>query len=220
MVRDLGDDGALVIGNTDGATCPFWSPDGRWIGFSAHGRLMRVASDGGSPVVIDGAVGAWGGAWSASRIVVFQPAVRNAGLLQVPESGGRPAPASILDDSAGDIVHRDPVVLPDGGSLLYCLDSTNTARRGLYLARLDAAGAAQRIGACPATYVPVAGNGGLLLSAAASHIEVRAFDTSHATAEVLAYALSAHSGEAPRHIGIVIGWRRLMRQPPSGSQSD
>ena len=244
IVRDLGDEGALVVGGTEGATSPFWSPDGRWIGFSARGRLMKVASEGGAPVVIDGAVGAWGGAWSSSRMVVFQSAVRNAGLLQVPDGGGRPEPASILDDSAGNVLHRDPVVLPDGLAFLYCLDSTSAARTGLYLARLDMTAPKERVGVCPATYVPLNGNGGLLLTMAGSHIEVSAFNPSRATigdarviniaparsaresrslftatANVLAYALSAQGDEAPRHIGIVIGWRRLMRGPPSGSQS-
>jgi hypothetical protein len=243
LVRDLGAEGALVVGGTDGATFPFWSPDGRWIGYSARGRLMKVASAGGSPVVIDGAVGRWGGAWSASGVVVFQPAIRNAGLLQVPEDGGRSAPASLLDDTAGDLSQSRPVVLPDGKTFLYCLESTTAGRSGLYLARLDAppATAAKRLGDCRAVFVPVGHDGGYLLTSTGSHIEARLVDVTRmrigearvidlapaaapddgmalftATPDVIAFAVAATDPSAPRHIGIIVGWRRLLRGDERG----
>jgi hypothetical protein len=240
MVRDLGDEGALVVGGTDGATFPFWSADGGWIGFSARGRLMKVASTGGAPVVIDGAVGNWGGAWSASGVVVFQPAVRNAGLQQVPANGGRAVPASRLDDAAGDFAHRLPIVLPDGRRFLYCLDSSADTRSGLYLGSLDTptAAAATRLGDCSAIYVAVSADTGYLLSSTGRHIEARHVDLQRsrvgdphaldilaacapdgsarfsATRDVLAYAMSETDPSSPRHIGLVIGWRRLLQSGP------
>jgi hypothetical protein len=244
MVRDLGDEGALVVGGTDGATFPFWSPDGGWIGFSARGRLMKVSSTGGAPVVIDGAVGSWGGAWSPSGVVVFQPAVRNAGLQQVPETGGRPVAASLLDDAAGDVSHRNPAILPGGRTFLYCLESTATSRSGLYFARLDAPtqGVGTRLGDCLSTYVPADEQAGYLLAATGSHIEARHVDLSGlrvgepheidiapavapadgaalftATSEVLAYAVAHTDPAAARQIGLVIGWRQLLDEDGRGA---
>jgi hypothetical protein len=243
MVRDLGHEGALVVGGTDGAAFPFWSPDGGWIGFSARGRLLKVSSTGGAPVVIDGAVGNWGGTWSPTGVVVFQPAIRNAGLQQVPERGGRSTPVSLLDDRIGDVSHRHPVVLPEGRGVLYCLESTET-RSGLYVARLDAppATAARRLGDCRAVYVPLGADRGYLLSSTGDHLEARPVDLERmrvgdthaidiapasaadaatplftATADVLAYAVAGTDPEAPRQIGIVIGWRQLVRDDGRGS---
>jgi len=244
MVRDLGDEGALVVGGTDGAAFPFWSPDGGWIGFSARGRLMKVASTGGAPVVIDGAVGNWGGAWSRSGVVVFQPAVRNAGLQQVPAGGGRSMPVSLLDDTVGDLSHRRPVALPDGRTVLYCLESKTESRSGLYLARLDAppVPAARRLGECRAVYVPLDADNGWLLTSSGSYLEARPVDLARmrigdaraiditaapagdaasalftATPDVLAYAVAEADPAAPRQIGVVIGWRRLLRDDGRGA---
>lgn len=244
MVRDLGDLGALVIGGTDGAAFPFWSPDGRWIGYSAHGRLMKVASGGGSPVVIDGAVGNWGGAWSSAGVIVFQPAVRNAGLQRVPESGGRSAPASLLDDTAGDISQSQPVVLPDGRTIIYCLESATAARSGLYVTHLNGPPTmpGRRLGDCRASFVPAGDTAGYLLASTGSHIEARLVDLTRmqigearaiavapaagrdggpalftATSDVIAFAVPATDPVAPIHIGIVVGWRRLLPRNDRGS---
>lgn len=40
---------ANLIAGTDGAVAPFFSPDGRWIGFFAQGKLKKVSVTGGSP---------------------------------------------------------------------------------------------------------------------------------------------------------------------------
>jgi len=242
MVRDLATEDTTIIDGTEDAASPFWSPDGEWVGFSAHGRLMKVARAGGAPVVIDGAVGSWGGAWASSRVMVFQSAVRNAGLLRVSDSGGRSEPASILDDAAGDISHRFPVMLPDGRTFLYHVDSTDSGRRGTYVGRLGTqpTAATRRLGTLDsqATYVALPGESGLLLWATGRSIELRPFDVARrrvgapqvvniaaapatqsspamlsATAEVLAYATAGVMPGPTREIGIVIGWRRLAHDP-------
>lgn len=240
LVRELGAEHPRALDGTDTAMSPFWSPDGEWIGFSARGRLMKVPRSGGAPVAIDGAVGSWGGAWAPWGVLVLQPAVRNAGLLRVREGGGRSEPASMLNDVAGDISHRFPAMLPDGVSFLYCVVSTDAERQGLYVARLDmpAAPPSRRLAHdCQATYVALADGTGLLLSAAGGRIEARSFDHTRmqigapqildvapapasetspallsATGDVLAYAMAGDVPSASREIGIVIGWRRLIRR--------
>jgi serine/threonine-protein kinase len=50
--RQLGQSELAPLSGTEGATMPFFSPDGRWIGFFADGKLKRVAVQGGSPVTL------------------------------------------------------------------------------------------------------------------------------------------------------------------------
>ena len=47
--RHLGEREARPIPGTEGGNAAFFSPDGRWIGFNARGKLMKVASEGGRP---------------------------------------------------------------------------------------------------------------------------------------------------------------------------
>ena len=41
---------AAVIDGSDGAADPFFSPDGQWVGFFAHGSLKKLRVEGGTPV--------------------------------------------------------------------------------------------------------------------------------------------------------------------------
>ena len=55
-VRPLDSPTAQMLGGTEGAAGPFWSPDGRQLGFVAQARLKRIDAAGGSPVTLhDGA---------------------------------------------------------------------------------------------------------------------------------------------------------------------
>ena len=40
------------LASTDGADFPFWSPDGRFVGFFSAGKLKRVDTNGSTPIVI------------------------------------------------------------------------------------------------------------------------------------------------------------------------
>jgi eukaryotic-like serine/threonine-protein kinase len=82
-------DGHLLAG-TEGASQPFFSPDGEWIGFFAGGALKKVAIAGGSPVVITRVGAPRGAVWTTDGQILF--ADRDAFTLQsVPASGGAPS---------------------------------------------------------------------------------------------------------------------------------
>jgi serine/threonine protein kinase len=51
-VRSLSAESAQPLDGTAGAAHPFWSPDGRYIGFFAGGKLMKIAATGGPAVTI------------------------------------------------------------------------------------------------------------------------------------------------------------------------
>src|SRR5437667_4358764 len=51
-IRSLGSLSAQSLPNTDGAVLPFWSPDSRWVGFFAQGKLKKTDITAGSPQII------------------------------------------------------------------------------------------------------------------------------------------------------------------------
>jgi serine/threonine-protein kinase len=118
FVRDFADTEPRALAGTDGATGPFFKPDGRWIGFFADGKLKKVTVAGTGLQELADAPFSMGGTWSADDTIYFAP--RNiTGLWKVPASGGPAVELSTLDREQGEISHRWPFVLPDGRSLLF-----------------------------------------------------------------------------------------------------
>ena len=182
FVRDLGELEGGAVPGTEGARQPFWSPDGRSLGFFANGKLMKVALAGGTPVELCDAPDARGGSWSPSGTIVFQGFYRDTGLSRVPEHGGRAEPVTVLGATGPDVSHRWPVVLPDGAHVLYFVVSTDDERRGVYLAsiapRADRPPVRLFQSSSGPVHVPLPdGSGSLLLSAEGRWIEARTFDT-------------------------------------------
>ena len=118
-VRDLSEMSARPLPETAGAWYPFWSPDGRHIGFFAEGKLKRIDLRGGSPQVIAEAPSGRGGSWGRGDVILFSPNVRSA-IHQVPATGGTPAPVTRFDPEK-ETTHRWPYFLPDGKHFLYLL---------------------------------------------------------------------------------------------------
>jgi serine/threonine-protein kinase len=108
------------LAETDGATQPFFSPDGKWIGFFAERRLRKVPVSGG-PAIDLAEVGGnpRGAAWAPGGTIVLSPS-QTSGLLRVPDRGGTPpAPLTTLDPATPDATHRWPDILPGGKWVLY-----------------------------------------------------------------------------------------------------
>ena len=78
--RSLDNYDATVIDGTEGATAPFFSPDGRWLGFYADGQLQRVSMSGGSPLPIAEAPPVWSATWSGDDSIIFATTLAATGL--------------------------------------------------------------------------------------------------------------------------------------------
>jgi DNA-binding winged helix-turn-helix (wHTH) protein len=63
-LRSLAHDGANPLEGTDGASHPFWSPDSRFVGFFAGGKLKKVKLGDGLPATLCQASVGTGGTWS------------------------------------------------------------------------------------------------------------------------------------------------------------
>ncbi len=127
LVRPLDRDEIRTIPGTDGAYFPFFSPDGREVGFFADGKLKRVSLAGGEPVSICDAPAGRGGSWGADGIIVFSPNT-TAGLQRISAAGGEPRALTTTNPALFES-HRYPQILPGEKSVLFQVMQGNGINR-------------------------------------------------------------------------------------------
>jgi serine/threonine-protein kinase len=131
FLRRLDQLDAKPVPGTSNATNPFFSPDGKWLAFTADAssRLMKVAVEGGSPLAICRAD--WGGgAWGADGAIFFTPTYAQ-GLWRVSSDGGTPEKLTEPDHEKGELGHWWPQLLPGGKTLLFTAFSTPLSKARL-----------------------------------------------------------------------------------------
>lgn len=133
--RALDSPDARPLAGTENASGPFFSPDGRSIGFFANGKLKRVDVTGGPVITLAETNDPRGGTWGRDGVILFA-AKSEGSISRISAEGGGPVAATVLDSSLRETTHRYPSFLPDG-------------RHFLYLARRAGAGAGEE----PAIYV-------------------------------------------------------------------
>jgi eukaryotic-like serine/threonine-protein kinase len=117
-VRPLDQYDARPIVGTEGAQMPFFSPDARWVGFFASGKLQKVSLAGGLPVTLCDAPNGRGADWGSDDSIIFAPD-STTGLFQVSSAGGAPRAVTTLDRTKGEVSHRAPQILPGGKAVLF-----------------------------------------------------------------------------------------------------
>jgi eukaryotic-like serine/threonine-protein kinase len=131
-IYEPGSQEANRIPNTEGANFPFWSGDGRSLGFFADGKLKRLDLAGGPVQTLCDAPTGRGGTWNKNGDIVFTPSgLLGVGLYRISASGGTPAPIAAPDRSLKEDSLRWPFFLPDGIHYLYSAINL-TGRKGLY----------------------------------------------------------------------------------------
>lgn len=130
--RDLDSLELKPLSGTSRARTPFWSPDGRSIGFFSDGKLKTMPADGGPAQALCDETGLGrGGTWSRDNGILF--ATDSGSIRRVHASGG----------GCSDVIGPDgsrriglPVFLPDGRHFLYA-SVGDEAALGVYVAALD-----------------------------------------------------------------------------------
>jgi Tol biopolymer transport system component len=124
----------VAIAGTESGSAPFFSPDGRWIGFYANGMLQRVSVDGGATLKIADAPAVWSATWGADDTIVFATSAAPGGLWRVSAAGGAPERLTTVDPAAKEVQHGYPQRLPNGDVLFGVITD-----RGWHLASLTLA---------------------------------------------------------------------------------
>jgi len=135
-VRPLDSLSAQLLPGTEGAFCPFWSPDSRFIAFFAEGKLRKVPVAGGQAEAICGAPSGRGGSWSKDGVIIFAPQAMGS-LLRVPADGGEVAEVAKPETSRGETGLRFPFFLPDGRHFLYVSLPRRQDGLAVYIGALD-----------------------------------------------------------------------------------
>ena len=162
------------IPGTEGATYPFFSPDGQWIAFAdQNGDLYRIALHGASAQLICKGSSISGGSWGSDGQIIFSTAWDPAGpgLWRVAAAGGTPEKLATLSANGGVTYHFSPERLPGDNAVLF-----TTWRPGhASIVALSLKTGEQRTviasGSHP-RYLPT----GHLLYVSAGHVEAVAFD--------------------------------------------
>jgi Tol biopolymer transport system component/tRNA A-37 threonylcarbamoyl transferase component Bud32 len=117
-VRPLNALAAHPLDGTEGTTRPFWSPDSRYIGFFAEGKLKKIDASGGPAQKICDAPSGADGSWSARGVILFD-GVASDPIRRVSAAGGTPVVAVKADPARKESGVAWPEFLPDGKHFLY-----------------------------------------------------------------------------------------------------
>ena len=119
FVRRLSALQATKLDGTVGASDPFFSPRGDWIGYFTEGSLMKVRTSGGPSVTLSKAVAPRGATWLEDDTIVFLPAASGGTQLVRLSASGSSQPAPVGDFAPGEVTQRWPQALPAGKGILY-----------------------------------------------------------------------------------------------------
>jgi eukaryotic-like serine/threonine-protein kinase len=118
-LRSFDDLEARALPGTEGGGRPFWSPDGRFLGFFTGGKLKKVLVAGGRPETVCDAPGAADGSWSTKNLILFDGDRTHLNIRAVSASGGTPREITAINPAKQETEADWPEALPDGNHFLY-----------------------------------------------------------------------------------------------------
>ena len=135
-VRALNGFDSHLLGGTEDASLPFWSPDSQGIGFFAGGKLKRTDVSGTAAVPLADAYNGRGGTWAPDGTILFAPGFSDE-LYRIPASGGDAKRVTTLDRRHTESAHLWPSFLPDGKHFFLCVRAEKPEFAGVFVGSLD-----------------------------------------------------------------------------------
>ncbi len=133
-IRPLSAREGVAVNGTENASAPFWSPDGRTIGFFADAKLKVLdVADGTIQVLSEVSPQSGGASWGSDGTILFASrhasSVRSSGnaLAYISSQGGNVT--YLTAPNGDDAVHNNPAFLPDGKHFLYQVDGRSDQAR-------------------------------------------------------------------------------------------
>ncbi len=134
-LRELDSAAWRRLPGTEDGDFPFWSPNGRRLGFFARGRLRTIDVAGGELKTLCDAASGRGATWSQDDVILFARSVREP-LYRVSADGGPIDPATALDRQALETGHLWPQFLPDGRHFLFLADAAVSVNHAIKVGEL------------------------------------------------------------------------------------
>ena len=134
-VQSLSDLVAKQLEGTAGASFPFFSADGKFIGFFAEGHLKKIPSAGGPVTVLAETPNPRGGSWNHENVIIYEPDYRDS-LWRIDAAGGTPQRLTKFE-GGNHTTHRWPRFLPDGKHFLFfATNHSGGSEQGIYMGSL------------------------------------------------------------------------------------
>jgi serine/threonine-protein kinase len=135
-LRELSQADAIPLRGTEGASRPFFSPDGESIAFFADRKLKKIAATGGAASIIcDTGEIVYGGSWGVDDLIVFsstpitgetrRESILEARLFKVSASQRKPQLFTVVDSETSFYGEVLPGILPGGKAVLFTQSGDN-----------------------------------------------------------------------------------------------
>jgi len=125
-LRSVDELAAKLIAGTEGNTqTPFFSPDGKWIGYYSvtDNKLRKIAVNGSAPMDLCDVWQIRGASWNDDNTIVYGQYSRD--IMRVSANGG--TPESIVKLKSGNL--GSPQILPGGKAIIYVADPGRGSQR-------------------------------------------------------------------------------------------
>src|SRR5271156_4043339 len=118
-LRKLGSFESAPISGTEGGRCPFFSPNGEWLGYvSEDYKLKKISVRGGSSILMADHAAGVGGFWTDDDTIYYAKSFFT-GVYAIPAAGGQPKQVTHPGSSPDDRSHLWPNVLPGNSGLIF-----------------------------------------------------------------------------------------------------
>jgi len=123
--RRLDQRAATKLPGTEGAYDPFFSPDGRWIGFFSGQKMRKVLLQGGASIPIADSLESRAATWIDDATIAFSPTFGDP-VMWVSPGGGSPEPITELQKDRRERTHRWPDAFPGGEWVLFTVGTVDS----------------------------------------------------------------------------------------------